>query len=134
MFYFLTHFKWYTQIHLAIKKHLASFSFLVIISVITHFHFDIFEWKLEKFGAFFKKEQHKKTNFWISTSNSEMDFHPVVNPKMRKKCLNPILWPGKTIVYISVMVFYIFLVFKLRQRIESHFKKKKTRLLIKVDD
>ena len=122
MLHFLTHFKWYTQIHLAVKKDLASFSLLVIRSFITRFHFDTFEWKVEKFGAFLKKEQQKKLDFWVSTSDSEMNFHHVVNRIMRKKCLNPILWHGKTFVYTSLMLFHIFLVFKLRQRMEFHFK------------
>ena len=48
MFNFLTHFKWYGQIHPIAKKYCTYPSYVVIKSLITGLDFDIFGEKVEK--------------------------------------------------------------------------------------
>ena len=124
MFSFLNHFNVCSQIEWISKKYIICSSFAIIKSFIACFDFDIFEWKVEKFNVFLKKQEQKKLKFSTSIPNFELDFHRIINPIIRKGRLSHILCLiAKSFTYCPNKSWF-FLFFKLRQRMESHFKVK----------
>ena len=126
MFNFLNRFNGWSQIDWILKKYIICSSYAVIKSLIASFDFDIFEWKVEKIDAFLKKQVQKKLNFSTSIPNFEMDFDFMIDLMMGKESLNHILFRiQKSFAYFrNIVQFFSF--FKLRQRMESHFKHCKT--------
>ena len=122
MFNFLNRFNGWSQIDWILKKHIICSSYAVIKSLIASFDFDIFEWKVEKIDAFLRKQVQKKLNFSSSIPNFEMDFYVMINPIMGKVSLNHILCHIQKSFAYSRNNLQFFSFFKLRQRMESHFK------------
>jgi len=122
MFNFLNHFNGCSQIEWISKKYIICSSSAIIKSFIACFDFDIFEWKVEKFNVFLKKQEQKKLKFSTSIPNFEMDFHRIINPILGKGSLSHILCLiAKSFTYCP-NISWIFSFFKLRQRMQSHFK------------